>query len=104
MMVNRGLGSPSQCGGPDRLLMSPWGGLLPFLICPACDAHACQSGHSLPEATTPDTVPISSLPLVAQRAEVYRRSPEIVGPRSRRRLDRGNHAAHSGLRPDEMIE
>jgi hypothetical protein len=25
MMVNRGLGSPSQCGGPDRLLMSPWG-------------------------------------------------------------------------------
>ena len=27
MMVNRGLGSPSQCGGPDRLLMSPWGGI-----------------------------------------------------------------------------
>jgi hypothetical protein len=25
MMVNRGLGSPSQCEGPDRLLMSPWG-------------------------------------------------------------------------------
>ena len=30
MMVNRDLGSPSQCGGPDRLLMSPSGGFLTF--------------------------------------------------------------------------
>ncbi len=30
MMVNRGLGSPSQCGGPDRLLMSPSGRLEPL--------------------------------------------------------------------------
>ena len=25
MMANKGLGSPSHCGGPDRLLMSPSG-------------------------------------------------------------------------------
>jgi hypothetical protein len=30
MMANRGLGSPSQCGGPDRLLMSPSGRTSPF--------------------------------------------------------------------------
>jgi hypothetical protein len=30
MMVNRDLGSPSQCGGPDRLLMSPSGRLRRF--------------------------------------------------------------------------
>jgi hypothetical protein len=38
MMVNRDLGSPSQCDGPDRLLMSPSGrerpaGCLEFLNC-----------------------------------------------------------------------
>jgi len=32
-----------------------------------------KSGHSLPEATTPQTAPISALALAAQRAEVYRR-------------------------------
>jgi len=35
MMVNRGLGSPSQCGGPDRLLMSPWGRISRLHRCPA---------------------------------------------------------------------
>jgi hypothetical protein len=30
MMVNRDLGSPSQCRGPDRLLMSPSGRLRRF--------------------------------------------------------------------------
>ena len=30
MMVNRGLGSPSQCGGPDSLLMSRWGRIRRF--------------------------------------------------------------------------
>jgi hypothetical protein len=32
-----------------------------------------KSGHLLPEATTPQTAPISALPPAAQRAEVYRR-------------------------------
>jgi hypothetical protein len=30
MMVNRDLGSPSQCGGPDRLFVSRSGGFLTF--------------------------------------------------------------------------
>jgi hypothetical protein len=32
-----------------------------------------KRSFTLPEAMTPDTAPISTLPLVAQRAEVYRR-------------------------------
>jgi hypothetical protein len=51
--------------------MTALGGERPFPIYPACDAQGFEISHSLPEAATPGAAPISSLPLVGQRAEDY---------------------------------
>src|SRR5580704_5445146 len=59
----------------------------------------------LREATALDTAPLPALPLVARRAEVYRRPSEVSRPRPQRAccFDHEKDAADSRLRPSRRV-
>jgi hypothetical protein len=74
MMVNRDLGSPSQCGGPDRLLMSPSGRLRRFGRGPV-NLGSCHVRDVTPAATRAAAI--------KGGADIPARSPFMLRPRCR---------------------
>ena len=55
-------------------------------------AEGFESGRSLPEARTPDTAPISALPLVGRKVEGYHRRRGAAAS-----LSRGSPHGRSGV-------
>ena len=41
-----------------------------FPICSPCEAHALETGHSLPEVGTPKTALVLAIPRAPRRAEI----------------------------------
>jgi len=73
-------------------------------MCPAYDACALEAVVHYLKPPHPNVAPIPAVSPVGRRADVYRRSQEIVDPRSRHRPGWESHAVQSDIESHEAIE